>query len=73
MKIQLQDSRGEPKLLKLVDAIAAYASDNKELERICAAIWPGCNFYNGHTHTRVMPLGKGDGEKKASIYVDLTQ
>lgn len=45
-----------------------------ELERICQGIWPGCKFYHGGTHTRVMPFGNGDaGAGVPSFYIDTTR
>ncbi len=49
-------------------AITNYANGNlEELKRMCQAIWPGCDFYKGGTHLRVLIDGTSHGR---SFYVE---
>ena len=71
MKISRFHSHAPDPLMHFAEALIAYASDPKELDRISHAIWPACEIYKGHTHWRVMPEGQTmhhDG--RPSFYVD---
>lgn len=59
--------KADVRLLALATALVNYADSLEHLKSMCASIWPGCDFYRGGTHVRVLIEGTSGGK---SFYVE---
>lgn len=69
MRVRPELSKAPMQAVQLVAAIVNYAGSSEELLEITTRLWPKLRAYHGHTHLRLMPAGKTEGD---SIYVELS-
>jgi len=68
MRVLPELSQATAPVTQLVAAIVGYAGTTEEFLEITHRIWPRLQVHHGHTHLRLMPSGKIEGD---SIYVEL--
>jgi len=68
MRVRPELSQATSEVMQLVTAIVGYSRGPEEVLEIAGLLWPRLCVHHGHTHIRLMLLGKHGYN---SIYVEL--